>query len=808
MKQKNRLVSLLFLSLLLSACSKAETSSLPFSEDVSLTASSSDNNSSKTEEEKQDYSDYPYLSSLEKDKKTDWKGKWIFASSTPKDSYYAFRKTFTLDSLPEKALLSLSADSKANVFVNGKLAVLDAPSKRGATALDCYYQDYDILSYLKRGENLLTFVVTYFGKSGNSYLSSGQGGLLFDLDLKDQVISSDSSLKVKRLDAYRRDKRRKAHTLNSLLAENDIYYDARAEDGDYTSLAFDDSSWENATVIARPGYQPFGETYLTDIPAFSFSSTVEEMTPENYVLGTKLTQDTTLTFDLKEDQQFLPYFELDSEEEGKVITFYTDSVTTQGMNSFMDDYTTKKGKQSYQQYYWRSGAKFVMEVPKGITLEKVGYLSTGYQTDTVGSFISDDTSLNTLWKKADNTLHICMRDTFMDCPDRERSPYTGDSANQISESLYALDEDGWKMIKKMYRTLPGWVKSDHVIPTRSPSLTTNENPMQNLAYMIVSREYYLATGDEETLKMVYPIFLDYLDLWEFNEDGSVVFRSGSFPWIDWGNGYDASVMENAWYAYALKTMILLGKEAGLLSAEKETSLSSRYEKIKSAFRKFEVTGGYSSAESGALDDRANALAVLSGLASEEKKEEIVSTLSTVKQASPYMEKYVLEALCQLGRTDLAKERMLSRYADMISLDYSTLWESWDSDFSKGTRNHGWSGGPLNIMSRHFAGIEATKKGYESYKIQPSALFSSLSASAETPKGLLSFSLRKEESKTTIIVDALDSEGTLVLSSSFGSSFTLDQEAITPNKEEDSAYSIPLRKGKHTIVITKTTDSAS
>ena len=75
-----------------------------------------------------------------------------------------------------------------------------------------------------------------------------------------------------------------------------------------------------------------------------------------------------------------------------------------------------------------------------------------------------------------------------------------------------------------------------------------------------------------------------------------------------------------------------------------------------------------------------------------------------------MENYVLEALCSMGEYEAARDRIKDRYKDMVNEDYSTLWEFWDE--WQGTKNPAWSGGPLVIMSKHFAGITPIEAGYE------------------------------------------------------------------------------------------------
>ena len=99
-----------------------------------------------------------------------------------------------------------------------------------------------------------------------------------------------------------------------------------------------------------------------------------------------------------------------------------------------------------------------------------------------------------------------------------------------------------------------------------------------------------------------------------------------------------------------------------------------------------------------MDDRANAMAVVVGLADIEHADRIRDVLDTVFNATTYMEGYVLEALCRLGFKEDAYKRMMSRYYPLIVNENSTLWEDF---FVLGTRNHAWTGAPLTIVCRHF-----------------------------------------------------------------------------------------------------------
>lgn len=748
-----------------------------------------------TEEQPVDRSDLAYYTSLEEYKKTDWNGaKWIWASTTSVNSYVAFRKTFSLDKVPAEAIANIAAESKYYLWMNEELAVFDGASKRGATPYDGFYEQIDLADYLKQGENTLVILVSYNGRGGNSSVDPGKAGLLFEMQAGDQTIVSDSSFKANRLRAYRNKGLLGAdwpnYSQSSMLAEWNVYYDARESVGDYTASDFDDSAWEGATVVCEAGAQPFNDTYLSVIPLMKFDK--EYTFLESQYIGQKLTQDTIITIDLPENMQFSPYFELTAESSGLRFTYYTNTLTSQGIDSFRDDYVTAGGAQTYESLPWRSGSQLIIQAPAGITFTKIGYRRSGYDSERSGSFVTENEDVNTLWEKAVNTLLICMRDTYMDCPERERSPYIGDAANQIGETFYSLDENSWAMTKKTILNIIGWTKTDNCIPLRSPSLATNENPVQTLNFLVSVYEYLLYTGDEATVRLFYPVAVNYLKLWELNDDGSIVYRDGTFMWVDWGDGADAEVLQNCWYYYALSSTQKLAKALGISSDE--AFFTERIQKVAAGFAKFKKQGGYSSGT--AYDDRANAMAVVSGLADEDMYDEILNVLTTTYGASPYMEKFVEEALCLMGEYDACLTRMLTRYQPMIDDKDSTLWELWEKD--AGTINHGWTGGSLTVLSKYFGGISPESAGYGSYSIRLTDVFSSLSMSVVTPEGTLSYSIKRAEDGTvTISLEAIDADGSLYIPASWG---TVAAGSATVTKDGDFNV-VALAKGSYTITVT-------
>lgn len=723
-----------------------------------------------------DKKDLVYGDAIEGYKKTDFTANWIWTKTTSDDSYVAIRKTFTLDKDVEEATMYVSAESKYFLWVNGELTVYDGSTKRGPTLYDSYY-DTVTLKNLKKGENTLAFLVAYNGRSGDSSIDGEQelgegnvqGGLLFEMQAGNQTVKSDANCKVLRLTAYKNRMLLGTAYPNypqiSMLAERNIWYDARDSVGKFMDKNFDDSAWENASLIAKPGNLPFGDLYQSIIPLIAFDD-VTMLSLGEY--KTTFTKDTTIVLDLPENMQYSAYFELDAPA-GKKITYYPDTFQIGNTTSytFKDTYVTKEGEQSYESYPWRSGSQLILEVESGVTLKGVGYRRSYYNQERVGSFTSSDEDLNLLWEKCANTVDICMRDTYMDCPDRERGPYMGDATNEMDIAYYAFDENATALTKKMILSATAWTGKDGLIPSRAPSFKAHEIPVQSLAFSTAVYNYWMQTGDKETVQAYYTALINYLKVYKMKSNGMVEMRNGEWTWYDWGEApVDKELLVVCWYYYSLQSAQKMADGLGITADN--AFLSERMTSIKSNFRSvYKKAFGYSSTTT--VDERVNALAVLTGLASEEDYFEISLILSSSLHASPYMERFVLQALCKMGEYELALNRMKTRYQPMIDAKYSTVWELFKLE--EGTYNHGWSAGPLLIMSAEFMGMKPTKAGWASYEIKPENLFDSVSATTDTCKGTISVSYVKEEGKTTFTVQTIDGEGTIRIPTSFGEKVT-------------------------------------
>ncbi len=694
----------------------------------------------------------PGYSVISTEEKNNWTARWIWDKDnlTKKNVWMCFNKNITLDKVPDELIAHISADSKYWLYINGENVVFEGNVKRGPDKNSGYYDSIDIAPYLNEGENSICALVWFWDdETSYSYCSSGQGGFLFEAVGEDISITSDKSWKVKRHSAYIDSP---LYPPNYRIPEYSIYFDARKDIGDWLNTGYDVSSWKNATEYAVGGEGVYGRLYPRGIPFlkdYGLKDYENSKDYENYTVK-KLTGE-KITVGIPYNAQITPYLKIIAPK-GKKIRITTENTLIGAVST---TYITKEGEQEFEALGWFNGEHITYDIPRGVTVVSLQYRETGYNSSFCGDFKCDDEFMNSLWQKSLRTLYVTMRDTYMDCPDRERAQWWGDVTNEMIMTMYSMDSNSYLLYQKGVEAMLAHIEDTNVLQTVVPiSGDYFELPVQQLAGIVGFLTYYEYTGDTAFLEKVYDASLNYLKLWEIGENNLVVHRGGSWDWPDWGDKADMTAIENAWVYYALSATQTM---AEVLGRDEDISfINQRKEAIARGYKALWTEEGYKSKDARNPDDRANALAVLSGLAEKEQYATIRNVLTTTKNSSPYMEYYVLEALCKIGEYEAAQDRIKERYEDMVNEDYSTLWEFWDS--WRGTMNHAWSGGPLVIMSKHFAGIAPLEAGYEKVKIDPQyTLSDSLSCTVPSVKGLIT--LCYDKSSDDYVIDLTLPQGT-------------------------------------------------
>lgn len=680
-----------------------------------------------------------------------WQAKYIWFAderNLPEElkanEWVSFRKTINIDSRRDAKHVTakIAVDSKYLLYVNGELVLRDGGLKRGQKPSSIYYDEVPLDGYLKKGENTIAILVWYFGKTSYSHISSTNGALLFQAQIGEQTIISDSSWKVVKNPAYKKF----TPIINPRLSEENIYYDATEELQNWYGKNYDDSRWDNSVELGTADDSTWGDLIQRNIPFFEYSS-IKDYENSSQYKGQIFKQDTLLELDLPRNIQFVPYLKIESTE-GKEIDITLDEEYASEGKEHKTIYITKTGVQEFESPAWINGEKVYYFIPEGVKVLQLGYRETNYKIDETGSFSADDEFYGNLFEKAYNTLVINMRESYMDCPDRERAQWWGDASISMEEATYSLDPNAICLYRKGVDTTIGW-KHDDILLTITP---TNEShsmhlPIQMQLGVVSMYEHYLYTGDMEYLEEIYPHVKDYLYMWQIEPDGLASYPAGFalWRWEDSSGDCDYVAAENMWYYYALTKLydmaIILDKQEDLLPIE------DRMNNLNIAINdKLCTEIGYKEWQFDKYDIRANAVAVLADLVDEDMYDSITNVLLDDVVDSPFMEKYVLEALCKMGKIEEAQDRMKLQYQKMVDSEISTLTEYFDE--TTGSKNHAWSGGPIIIMQKYFAGITPSNPGFTEINVKPQfGKLNSITSKVNTVSGTIELNATKTSKET-------------------------------------------------------------
>lgn len=647
--------------------------------------------------------------------------KWITTDGEQNpnqpNSWIAFRKDITLNKVPSTAFTQIAADTKYWLWINGEMVVFEGGLKRGPNPNDTYYDEIDLSSYLKKGTNQIALLLWYFGKEGYSHKDSGKAGVIFDMKAGKSRIVSDSSWMSSIHPAYETALK---PAPNWRLPESNIRFIAEK----------DITGWQTAACDKAPGFTPSKEIGVWgDAP---WNALVKRPIPFWKDFGIKearferqvTEKEVVYTAFLPYNMQMTPIIDVTDSKGGTTLFIETDHLNGGRQINLRAEYVTAKGNREYESLGWLNGQKIIIRHDKSadVQINKISYRETGYDGAPEGTFSCDNDFYMKFWKKGLRTLYVNMRDTYFDCPDRERAQWWGDVVVLMGESFYTYSTSTHALMKKAIYELVNWQRSDGTLFSPVPAGNyKDELPAQMLASVghYGFWNYYMNTGDRQTIADVYPHVKKYLGIWKLDDTGLTEYRAGGWSWGDWGRNIDIRLLLASWHYLALKSAAQMAELLGY--PEDAAGYRTIMATVKQAYNK--CWNGYAYRHpqyQKETDDRVQAMAVISGIADKDKYDRIFNVLKEQWHASPYMEKYVMEALFQMGQGTYALERVEKRFAPMVNDDnYTTLFEDWRvGGAGGGSTNHAWSGGTLTVISQYLCGVEPLEPAYKVFKIEP------------------------------------------------------------------------------------------
>ena len=629
------------------------------------------------------------------------------------NSWITYSRDVSLKKVPKSVVLDIAADTKYWLYVNDSLAVFEGGLKRGAAPDMSYYDSVEIAPLMHKGENNIRVLLWHFGKDGFSHMSSGKAALIVRCPQIEELNSGAGWLSRVE-DAYGT---MVSPVPNYRLAESNISYDARKARPLGVGL-------RPSAELGGWGAEPWGALVARPIPQWrDYGVTRVEFVRKSAGEGLD-----SIIAVLPCNIQITPLFVVNDPKGGRAIGISTDHSFAGGTDNIRAEYITRPGRQEYESFGWMIGERLYLTLPSDVEVEELAYRRTGYDTEVAGTFTCDDDFYTRFWEKAMRTLSVNMRDTWFDCPDRERAQWWGDGVVLMGEAFYTYSHTSHSLMRKAICELCAWQHPDGALSSPIPGNYKHELPAQMLAS--VGRygywNYYMSTGDSTILTEAYPAVKRYLSLWKQDKTGLTALRKGGWNWGDWGDNRDMRLIYAGWHYMALDAAARMADVLG--KPDDAAAYRTTMDEVKRGYNR--CWNGYAyrhPSYHGSTDDRVQALAVISGIAGEDKYPALFETLKTQEHASPYMEKYVMESLFRMGQGDYAMERTRRRFGPMVdNPDYSTLFEGWGigkEGYGGGTTNHAWSGGAVTVIGQYLFGVEPVEPGYRLFKIdQRPALF--------------------------------------------------------------------------------------
>jgi hypothetical protein len=389
-----------------------------------------------------------------------------------------------LPSMPVLGSIEIVADSRYQVYVNGKyVGQGPTPFKRPYVFVDTY----DVTPILHAGVNTVAIVADFHGVKHCTYTPGSPGILaslhVVDADGEDRELPTDESWRVADSRAYARNVLRR--TWATAWCE---YYDARLAPTDWESCSFDDSSWENATVVDGGDaillprmVAPLAEFHDDGASLFGLwaaDSGVPDASPENvkkaadgYPMGLTEEMDSEplrsiLGSSLREEYCVLPdggwmpmvvkasdeglavtidfgreiagQLELDVDAPaGVTIDFAPAELLHDGRpwcyrkgGQYARRYVTREGRQRWRGFAF-DGFRYLHAVVRGPHPELTIYRLRAWRRQAAlpikATFQCEDPKVNRIWEISCHTAQICSQDIHVDCPTREQTSAWGDA---------------------------------------------------------------------------------------------------------------------------------------------------------------------------------------------------------------------------------------------------------------------------------------------------------------------------------------------------------------------------------------------
>ncbi len=733
--------------------------------------------------------------------------EWIWPQDPRGDlqnAYVLFRRDFSLERVPRRAPLFITADQSYHLYLNG--AFVGRGPARGFQS-HWPYDEIDVARWLVPGRNVLAVRAHNPGFSNFQYLTQGYGGLLVAAQWGRVRVTSDRTWKCLEQPGIRRDAIRASL---QLFAQE--HFDARKSPVGWMNSDFDDSAWE------KPFSQAWNTLPWASLEPRGIPQLFEEASRSGRVIGTaegdcgagwddcrnlyllRQREDHThepasadaaqLEYPATGPNRFRSYlidvgrpvvgnFSLvvGSAQGGEVIDIvYTEVIEPTKLEpslrfpdgsrvAFASRLVCRAGRTEHM-FYHPYGFRHAMVIVRnsaaplsvGLTLRR-----TGYPLERRGSFQSSDRTLEQIWETCASSQQNCMLDAYVDTPWREQAQWWGDARVQAWNTFH-LSGDARLFRRGIYQ-IGGQTTADGVTYGHAPTMGHNcVLPDFTLIWIMTQWDYYWQTGDLQPFRDQRTIVERALAYFvaHTGQTGLVTYDPRYWLFLDWTDLFK----EGAPSVYNLWLLLALERLAAMHRLTRNSAAAKRCESWAQRLRKklAPLVNRHGLMRDGidwkgrvvaSTSPHAQVLALMAGLAPKAEAAMVKFLLDYLHDDSGHKAKpsaywitYVYSLLATRGHGAEVVAHIRPRWEPMIA--YGSTFEIFGASSSfEASHSHAWSAHPLFHLMQIVGGVRQTAPAWTTVSFAPVFIGEHGGCTVPTPHGAITSQWRHDGTRVQV-----------------------------------------------------------
>lgn len=690
-------------------------------------------------------------------------GKWIWVADpeSPNNTFICARRLFELPSRPTTALLKVAAATAYKLFVNGRyVGKGPVPGGYGQSV----YDTHDVTELLTKGRNVIALLVHHAGESRREHRPT-RPGLLCQAEIEvgeeKLVIATDETWKVRRASEW--------SAQGALIGEGlgfQELYDASASVDGWEQVKFNERGWEQAVEVGASGSTPWGrlvareipqlaeeivlprsvvgvfnssprgpESSIADLPESMSASELTSLSdggvkhPEALISEDGVTHiktprgdaGTAIILDFGREVYGNVEVGIKGSGAGCIDIGYSETLEdghvkpNRGGLRYADRLLLNKGGLDWQSFQPRAFRFLQIEFrrcTRTVALEHVRVNLTSYPVNRVGTFECSDPILNDIWQAAAHTTRLCMQETYISDPWRDRRQQWGETRMLSRVAGFVFDDSS--LLAEAIRQTAECQHRDGAIPLACPQGDGVPVGDYALLWVFSILDHYAFSDDSGPLRRSYPNvrrLMEWFGRWA-GEDGLLSNVPGRLHIDDADLEKRGTVTAlNCLYYQGLRVAGVIASIAGMQhDAEDMAAAAGRLRIAINKHLYSPVRGLYADSRvDGKLVEKysrqTNILAALFDIPDHYQKSTICRQLlnGTLPEiTTPFFASFLLEVLYSADLHPEALDIIRRKWGMMVEAGSGTTWERFDRD---GSLCHGSSVSPARDLIAEYVGIK-------------------------------------------------------------------------------------------------------